>query len=735
MLSPANRALVERDGMLPGLALLLDPPALLERLRRRWPELVLSRLELTYLRYKPQTSCLAGYWLEVNGTGCWLTFTARRPDSLDKLEKALLKTGVPGRFGPGRELLAELAMTMAWFPNDRSLKRLWRAAEPQAQGPLLARLGLPGEARIAMLRYRPERRFVGRVDLRGGAVAVVKLHAPDAYARALGNAAVFTSRGPLVVPRLIGASPRHHAVASEWLEGKPANPDPLSAGRIGAALAALHRQDAPQLSPLTAGDQQAGARAIAEAFGALLPDLADRALALAQRIAPLLDRGSQAVPLHGDCHLEQILDLGTKIALVDFDEAARGPAAWDLGNLLAHLQVGGTAAADLGAFRAALLDGYRCAGGIVGASDLAAQTALALLRLAMRPFREQDRDWPAASAAILDLAETELSRLAAPLPTDPDLPQLSAALDPLHAGACFTAAGLAGTVASAKPVRHKPGRRCLIAYDLVDRSGRAFAAFGKLRAKGADSRVFALQQELWNDGFGPGGWAAARVAEPLALVPALGMWLQAEVRGRPFSPQAFPPDLVAKAIGALHMSRIRPLKRHLLADELAILDARLTALAARRPDWAGRLEALSRAAERLAAQAAPVALRPVHRDFYHDHLLRDGSDVYLIDLDLLCLGDPAVDVGNFNAHLTERALREHGDPRRFAWWQARFAGAACRNPHGARPGNVRIYEFLSLVRLIEIAERMPERRTGAAALLALCEAQVEAAPALSRSPL
>jgi aminoglycoside phosphotransferase (APT) family kinase protein len=158
-------------------------------------------------------------------------------------------------------------------------------------------------------------------------------------------------------------------------------------------------------------------------------------------------------------------------------------------------------------------------------------------------------------------------------------------------------------------------------------------------------------------------------------------------------------------------------------------------LAKRRQDWAERLGLLLRDARQQAAQAQPVALRPIHRDFYHDHLLRGADGPCLIDLDLICLGDPAVDIGNFNAHLTEQALREHGDPHRFGWWQARFAGAACRAPHGPRPGNGRIYEFLSLIRLVEIAERMPERRASAEPLLALCESIVNATPAHSRSPI
>lgn len=738
MLSPANRELVARDPALPALALLLDPPALHALLRKRWPQLALSGLEPSYLRYKPGTSCLAGFRIVVNGAPTWLTFTARRRDAFGKLDKALLKTGIPGPFGTGRELFAELALTMASFPNDQALKRLWRVASPQAHAPLLGKLRLPQRADLLPLRYRPERRFVAQVCENGTPLALLKLHAPEAFARAVANAAAFASEAPLAIPRLIGSSARHGAVASEWLAGNAARADAATAKRIGAALAALHRQNASQLAPLTHYDQQASARAMAEDIAGLVPELATAAAALAKRIASSLESPAPPVALHGDCHLDQVLDQGEAIALVDFDEAAEGPAAWDFGNLLAHLTLADPGAEP--AFKPALLEGYRGAGGSVGDRDVAAQTALGLLRLAARPFREQQADWPTGIAAILKLAEAACpaetsTKPILSTPIDSALPQLAAALDPVLSAAAFAEAGLAVRVEAARQIRHKPGRRCLIAYDLEDRAGRKFRAFGKLRAKGADSRVFALQQELWQHGCGFGGRSEVKVPEPLALVPSLGLWLQAEVSGEPFTTGTCPPEKAARAITALHAARIRPLKRHLIADELTILDERLDALARRRPDWAERLGLLLRAAGRQAAQVQPVALRPVHRDFYHDHLLHGADGFHLIDLDLICLGDPAVDIGNFSAHLTELALREHGDPHRFAWWQARFVGAACRFPYGARPGNVRIYEFLSLIRLVEIAERMPERRAAAEPLLDLCETLAATAPFHLRSPI
>ncbi|WP_158901003.1 aminoglycoside phosphotransferase family protein [Sphingorhabdus lacus] len=743
MLTSADRELVARDPALPGLALLLDSSALLDFLRHRYPHLVLDTLSSTYLRYKPGTSCVAGFSLSVNGVPTWLTFTARPKDAADKLAKVTNKQGIDGPFGPGRVVFPEIAISMACFPNDPQLKRLWRITSAEAQAPLLARLGLPRDATIIPLRYRPGRRFVAQVRQQDRPIAVLKLHSAESYTRALGAAQIFASSGALKVPDFLSCSDRYGAVVSSWVSGVAARATPETAHQIGWALASLHRQPATGLRRLSLAEQQASARFLAADIAALRPCLGKRAVLLAEAIATALDSDAAPVALHGDCHLEQFLLRGTDTICVDFDEAASGPAAWDLGNLLAHLVADGLPQVESIAFRDALVDGYRAQGGSITPHDLDAQMALGLLRLATRPFRERCADWPAAIASILTLAENLCpvpsnnltgAAILQGCPEDPAIPHIAAALEPDEVNRALVEAGCSARVEAAQLVRHKPGRRCLISYVLRDQDGRSFAAYGKIRAKGADSRSFAVQQELWNSGFGPDGQSGAYVAEPLALLPHLGMWVQAKVPGKAFSTLTCDAGQAARAISALHKSGVRPLRRHLVADELAILDERLTMLVDRRPEWASQIADIRHAANERAAHLLPIAPGPIHRDFYHDHLLSNGTDHYLIDLDLLCLGDPALDIGNFNAHLTEWALREWNDPEKFADWQRQFTRNACRENPVTRPENIAVYEFLSLVRLLEISDRMPERRASAPALLELCLAHVQTLPLYRRSP-
>lgn len=56
----------------------------------------------------------------------------------------------------------------------------------------------------------------------------------------------------------------------------------------------------------------------------------------------------------------------------------------------------------------------------------------------------------------------------------------------------------------------------------------------------------------------------------------------------------------------------------------------------------------------------------IHHDFYGDQVIVMGDRLWLLDLDLYCQVHPALDMGNFIAHITEFSLREWGNPAALA---------------------------------------------------------------------
>lgn len=339
---------------------------------------------------------------------------------------------------------------------------------------------------------------------------------------------------------------------------------------------------------------------------------------------------------------------------------------------------------------------------------------------------------------------------------DPKIPFLAAALDlPQAQGQLHRAIPQLCRVTAATLVRHKPGRRALVKYQVETATG-PLTLLGKIRAKGTDRTSYQIQQALWQTGWDADSRDRMSIPEPLGLVPDWHMTLQRQVSGIPLTQllatdQGIPlAERIAALAHKLHRTPVPTTKTHTLGDELSILRDRLPLVAEQYPQWAARIEDILTACDHLAAPffdpgaraAGPTASDPlpstgIHRDFYADQVLVDGDRLWLVDLDLCCQGSPALDIGNFIAHITEQSLREKGDAEswgdRAAALQAAYVGIYC----GAHPREqvaaalareIDLYAALTLVRHIHISNQIVSRRPYTEALLGLCEARLGYSP-------
>ena len=334
-------------------------------------------------------------------------------------------------------------------------------------------------------------------------------------------------------------------------------------------------------------------------------------------------------------------------------------------------------------------------------------------------------------------------------------------------------------------LRHKAGRRALLDYTLIHRApagttrtptagtstagipapdtpatpatagcatpGAAPAAtrielLGKLRFKGADRHGFAVQKALYEHGFDL-PWIA--VPEALAILPEQRLWLQRRVPGTMASHLIRPgsdPGLsfrIGQALAALHRAGgqlqeaarngqspgatsppIDPTRRWTLDDELDMLHNRLEKAAEARPAWAERIRALIPATRRLARRLPTTAPTGIHRDCYADQILVDGGRLTWLDLDLFCLGDPALDVGNFVAHLMEDALRHHGSLHALQTHQRAFTDGFRQDAPHVDMTAIEGWTLLSLARHIQLSTQFDDRHTTTLPLLEYCEHQL-----------
>jgi hypothetical protein len=321
------------------------------------------------------------------------------------------------------------------------------------------------------------------------------------------------------------------------------------------------------------------------------------------------------------------------------------------------------------------------------------------------------------------------------LTVDAKMPFLEQALDPRVAQEKLqTLLGIPSSTAlkSARLLRHKLGRRCLIEYAFTSpqNDDEPVVILGKARARGVDYASFQCQQALWNAGFDATSPDHISVPEPLGVIPEWSMWFQPKIPGmsafqRLEAAEGVPlAGQIGQALAKLHQTDLSSQRQHTLADELQILHERLPRLLATHPHWDTRLERLLKCCDRL-ADRIPLPSRHVgmHRDFYPDQVLVNPEGrLYLLDFDLHCMGDPALDIGNFVAHLIEYGLRTAGDPEHLRLQAMVFIEQAVL--HARQPVSqfaIEVYVWLTLVRHIYISSLFPDRQPFTESLLQLCE--------------
>jgi aminoglycoside phosphotransferase len=227
------------------------------------------------------------------------------------------------------------------FPHDRKLTAL-AALQPVAQ----RLLGQPVTTQL--VAYAAEQSATAECrDSSGRILAYAKVGRDDSERRG------YDLLAPHVrVPRVLAVA--GGVLLLEALEGERL--DRVNAlDRLGTTLARVHHTNIVADSPRLTRLEPERLATAAEVIGRARPDVARAAERLLQRLLERAeDSEREAVCVHGDANLRNALLLrGGEVALLDLEDVAYGPAAADLGQVLAGLIVARTPGA-----AAALLRGY-----------------------------------------------------------------------------------------------------------------------------------------------------------------------------------------------------------------------------------------------------------------------------------------------------------------------------------------------------------------------------------------
>ena len=289
-------------------------------------------------------------------------------------------------------------------------------------------------------------------------------------------------------------------------------------------------------------------------------------------------------------------------------------------------------------------------------------------------------------------------------------------------------------------LRYKPSKRCLIEYTIKYNNKNARPEFLKLLGKTSyhsnDLTTYKLAQNLWNSGFDSKSSDLVSIPQPIGTIPEIKMWFQTKIPGKsPLESINLPGydsiklfKRIAFAIHKIHKKNIIVDKRkHTLSDEMRILEKRLTLVSEENPHWKYRLEDILKDCYNISKYLSYPKKTSIHRDFYHDQIIIDNRDrIYILDLDLYCEGDPAIDVGNFKAHLDELFIRNENESNLFFSNLGKILiDQYLMLSNLTNRLSINIYEILSLVRHISISREFPDRKNSTEKLISVCKKKID----------
>ena len=371
--------LLAHDDAIPQRDRLLDCGEMRGRLQRRLRMDAGAVVRAIRIKYRPSESLRVVY--RVSDDNATLVTARTFPPSTRAANAAHAQADAIA-WGAGSPVFddPELGAVFWTFPNDRRLRGVERLLAPDEE----LRSRVPGWVSSELAGYAPEKCVViACLDVGRRPVGFAKLFA-DALdgerACALHRAIApgFRRADDVAIPQVIDWDRAHHTMFLEPAAGRrmadlPVERWPHALRRLGRAVARVHASPIPAAVPPLIRTTADHLREAARLVGRAQPNLKHSALLIAAELAARLRHDHEAVLLHGDLHLKNAFVDCDRLSLIDVDQAARGPAAADLGSLVAALHTRDTTLATH------FLEGYAAVRPLPPASALAWHTAASLL--------------------------------------------------------------------------------------------------------------------------------------------------------------------------------------------------------------------------------------------------------------------------------------------------------------------------------------------------------------------
>ena len=757
--------LYQPDHCLPATNILFDTQELYARVGSWLPD---SKLSLDSIRYKPNTSCLVNYRVESSDKAS--SFIHIKAFSLK--DWATRKQKIVSK-NPDVLFDDELAFALFKFPSDAEidgLEKFYAAPQEVLSRVLFRPFQDDSISNVETLAYKPNRRYTAKVDFASGQSAVLKLHDESTFSEVIKSATLLKKPSMVFAPDRIGRSNRYQALAYQWIDGTSISFDNKTIGQcqslaeeIFEYLDRLHVSTKKQRKPIQT--RQNSLTALGQYLGKIHPQLQSDSTRIAESILQLRPTADNSTIIHGDLHEQQLLRSKSGLIACDLDNCRVGDSTEDLANLVAHLQY----RACLGVLPDDLVNSLdelsiRRHANRNDALRYRWNRTASLFQLASHPFRSGASAWTAQIKNILELSNKQLedlkqqtsvavtaandsaptagisvrtSNCSAKIKSDPKFASLAQAFDmstaeqriKKDAPECASHFG-EFKLGNVLGWRHKTGRRCMLQFELHTDSGPKFV-LGKASAKRLDKRTRKTHKALYKlHEFDCNSKDGISVPKPMGCVADWNMWFQEKVVGESGcsllanGQLKSVADRVANAIAKLHQSNFTTDRVHSIEDELSILNKRLSETIVKLPEQEDSISRIWRNCQLIGQAINEHPAVPIHRDFYQDQILFSENRTTLVDLDLVSMGHPALDVGNFLAHLTEHSLRNYGHANHWSEEEQQIQSRYLELNSDVSVHDIQAFKTLSLARHIAISASRPRRADSTPLIIEEVESQI-----------
>ncbi len=416
MLSIADASLIERDKAILGMKTVLDQEEFFNAVKTAKPELNITGVQLTYLRYRATRSCLGAYQIKLdNGLE---PLQAHVTAFNSKAYNKLMYTNHHSI--NSHHIVLQDQILISLFPGDTQLIALKPLMNRERRQNIVNTL-LPAhletcQGKLETLAYKPERRYVGRLALKNGNSALLKHYRKHEYQKSVLATNIHTlTPEQLRIPRLLGSSQTYQILMFEWLPGTlldteiKINPDVRSLHASGAALAKFHTITTKGLTHRTLQMRAEKLTGMAKTIAHFYPSLGELSHDIALLIVQNLQHEPSAMQrIHGDFYPKQVILMAEgQVAIIDHDENIHGDPMEDLGLFIAHLlrnkRTKRIAHDQTELLIEALIEGYESFTQKTVTPKLYCYVAAALFSLTHSPFRNHKSNWPEETLITLEL--------------------------------------------------------------------------------------------------------------------------------------------------------------------------------------------------------------------------------------------------------------------------------------------------------------------------------------------